>query len=197
MNKSVFLKKLNKKLKGLPVEDKNDAIRFYEDYIDEAGLGESKEIEKELGTPDEVARKILDDCMDKQMTAQSENPDMKNNSKIIWLVLLGILAAPVGFPLIIVALALLFSTLMVMISVEFAILVTGVALAAAGVVLVPAIFWAGGIGQKLVLFGCMFVGVAIGLLICKGFYKLGGVMVRWVAHIFQKIFTKNNRRRVG
>ncbi|MBQ1392548.1 MAG: DUF1700 domain-containing protein, partial [Lachnospiraceae bacterium] len=89
MNKSEYLNCLDKRLKGLPAEDKEDAIRFYDDYIEEAGFGESNEIEKELGTPDEVARKILDDCMDKQITVQSENPGVKNNSKTIWLVLLG------------------------------------------------------------------------------------------------------------
>ena len=75
MNKEAFLKVLNKKIKKLPKEDREDILQDYEDHF-LFGLEEGKteeEIVKALGSPSQIAKEILAnhhlDEVSKSMTA--------------------------------------------------------------------------------------------------------------------------------
>lgn len=192
MNKVEFIKRLNNKLKGIPAEDKEDAIRFYEDYIAEAGLEDSEEIEAVLGSPEEAARKILGDCTEKQINAQSEKASIKNNTKTIWLILLGIFAAPFALPVGFAVAVIFLSIIIVMFSIDISVLACGVAFTVSSVALIPGIFWADGVGQKLVILGVALIMLPLGILICIGFYKLGGLMVKAIVNMYRKM-TKKHR----
>jgi uncharacterized membrane protein len=60
MTKSEFLEQLKAALAALPADEREEAMRYYSDYFDESGLGES-EVVSRLGTPSEVADTILRD----------------------------------------------------------------------------------------------------------------------------------------
>lgn len=75
MNKEAFLKVLNKKIKKLPKEEREDILQDYEDHF-LFGLEEGKteeEIVKALGSPSQIAKEILAnhhlDEVSKSMTA--------------------------------------------------------------------------------------------------------------------------------
>lgn len=59
MTKYEFLGDLSRLLSQLSDEERDEAIKFYEDYFDEAGKEKEAEVIEELGSPQEVARKIL------------------------------------------------------------------------------------------------------------------------------------------
>ena len=60
MTKSEFLEQLSAALAALPADEREEAMRYYNDYFDESGLGEA-EVVSRLGTPNEVADTILRD----------------------------------------------------------------------------------------------------------------------------------------
>ncbi|HWP80683.1 MAG TPA: DUF1700 domain-containing protein [Candidatus Acidoferrum sp.] len=60
MTKSEFLAQLGAALAALPADERDEAMRYYNDYFDESGLGEA-EVVSRLGTPSEVADTILRD----------------------------------------------------------------------------------------------------------------------------------------
>lgn len=59
MTKYEFLGDLSRLLSQLPEEERDEAIKFYEDYFNEAGKENEQKVMEELGTPQEVAKKIL------------------------------------------------------------------------------------------------------------------------------------------
>ena len=59
MTKYEFLGDLSRLLSQLPQEERDEAIKFYEDYFNEAGKENEEKVIEELGTPQEVAKKIL------------------------------------------------------------------------------------------------------------------------------------------
>ena len=58
MNKKLFLDELHRLLSDLPLEERNQAIKYYEDYFEDAGPENEQAILKELGSPQELANQI-------------------------------------------------------------------------------------------------------------------------------------------
>jgi len=61
MNKQEFLATLKAELSFISFEEREDAIKYYEEYFEDAGENKEEAILLELGSPKEVAAKILDD----------------------------------------------------------------------------------------------------------------------------------------
>lgn len=61
MTKKEYLEELNVQLIRLNVEDRADALNYYSEYFDEAGEESIEQVMKELGSPEELARKFLNE----------------------------------------------------------------------------------------------------------------------------------------
>ena len=61
MTHTAFLAALEQLLAPLPETERKDALSYYEDYLDAAGPENEARAIAELGSPEEVARKILDE----------------------------------------------------------------------------------------------------------------------------------------
>lgn len=60
MTKYEYLAKLEQLLSSLPEQERRDAMNYYEEYFVSAGPEKEAETIRELGTPEEAARKILE-----------------------------------------------------------------------------------------------------------------------------------------
>ena len=56
MDKENYLTELEEYLDALTADEKADVIEFYNEYIDDAGLETTDEIEKRLGTPRQLSQ---------------------------------------------------------------------------------------------------------------------------------------------
>lgn len=61
MKKYEFMNELERHLMEISYEERRDALRYYEDYFDEAGEENIDSVLKELGEPKKVAEKIKED----------------------------------------------------------------------------------------------------------------------------------------
>lgn len=61
MRKYAYLAKLEELLAALPVQERQDALNYYEEYFDAAGNDKEEQTAEELGDPAVVARKILEE----------------------------------------------------------------------------------------------------------------------------------------
>lgn len=61
MNRTEFMSVLEKRLMPLDTEDREDALRYYDELFDEAGPIDEQKILDDLGDPDMIARQILSD----------------------------------------------------------------------------------------------------------------------------------------
>lgn len=181
MNKEQFLRELNTKLKYLPETDRNDAIRFYDEYISEMELSDEEDITTKLGTPKEVASDIISQCTQKHIDNEKEQKTVKGGATTIWLVILGILSLPLSLPLAIVVLTFIFVFIvlfLVMIVVAFA-----------GAIAIPYALFVHGVAQKIFTLGYGLVSLGGGILMA---YVLSAVLKK----IFRAMAKKKRVRSI-
>ena len=65
MNRTEFMNQLDSLLYDLPIDERDEALRFYEDYFDDAGVLEEERIIGELGSPEKVAKSIRNNVLGK------------------------------------------------------------------------------------------------------------------------------------
>jgi len=58
MNRKEYLERLEQLLLILPCEEREEALQYYSDYFDDAGIENEDKVILELGSPEEVAAKI-------------------------------------------------------------------------------------------------------------------------------------------
>lgn len=74
MTRTAFLAALEQLLAPLPESERKDALSYYEDYLDAAGPENEARAIAELGSPEEVARKILDEQSPQGVSAAPASP---------------------------------------------------------------------------------------------------------------------------
>lgn len=87
MTRTAFLAALEQLLAPLPEAARKDALSYYEDYLDAAGPENEARAIAELGSPEEVARKILDEQSPQGSSAAPASPARKPHSR--WRMVLG------------------------------------------------------------------------------------------------------------
>ncbi len=61
MNRQEFFRRLEYLLRGIPENERMDALSYYNDYFDDAGVENEQQVIQELGSPEAVAQMILED----------------------------------------------------------------------------------------------------------------------------------------
>lgn len=107
MTKQEFLSSLRAKLQGLPKEDIDERVSFYEEMInDRIDEGEKEEdIIAELGSVDDVVRTIAADIPLAKIVKHKMKPKRRIRG---WEIALIILGFPLWFPLVLTAMVLIF-----------------------------------------------------------------------------------------
>lgn len=77
MTRTEFLTKLEQALAALPYEERRDALNYYEEYFDSAGQENEAQTIADLGSPEEVARSILESSAESVSDAAAEPSEAK------------------------------------------------------------------------------------------------------------------------
>lgn len=183
MNKEQFLDELRRELSGLPQEDIEERIAFYEEMIvdrmDE-GMSE-KEAVSGIGSVEEIARQIMSEIPLTKLVKEKVRP---KRSLKAWEIVLLVLGSPVWIPLAIAAVAVLLSVYAVLWAVVICVYAVDFSFAAgtlAGVVGVFAYLKAGNpvgalfsLGTGIVCAGLAILMFFVSVWITKAVIKLGG-----------------------
>lgn len=130
MNKELFIRDLRRFLADLPEDEREQAISYYEDYFEDAGPEMEQQVIEELGSPVDIAKQIKSVNRDNitygegSASKSADYPQQYNEAfqqnsnqtppptpgktrnwsqspgKLITVIVLAILAIPVGIPLI-------------------------------------------------------------------------------------------------
>ncbi|MCR4787170.1 MAG: DUF1700 domain-containing protein [Lachnospiraceae bacterium] len=182
MNKREFLQELEKRLRYIPKEDRIDALQYYEEYIEDMGIGEDEDVLSKLGTPKDVSRDIIDECAIKHAEQAEETKTVKSKATVAWLTVLGLLSLPISLPLAIAVIAIVLALLITLFAVLFALCVVSVAGIISGV---AAFFWGllvAGFGQKLFTMGVGLLMFGIGIL----FFLTVASLTKGIINIFRR-----------
>lgn len=187
MKRNDFIKELEKRLKYLPKEDREDAIAYYNEYIDDMELAEDEDLSDRIGSPKEVAREIIENCTIKAVEKQKEKGSVKGSGKIVWLVILAVASIPVSVPvavaLTVVVVALLAALLIVLASLFAA----SLAVICAGIACVAGCFVTPGFSNILVMAGAGTITTGIGIFMMFGIIELFKLFIKLIGKIIVKI----------
>lgn len=202
MTRNEFLTALRGRLSALPKKEQDAALKYYEEYFDEA---ESEEdAARQLGSPDSIAEKILADYAPPPAAMPAPSPAPEAPAKprhsawyYVGIVTLCVLASPMLIGLGAAALGMVLAMLAVLLAVLICIVAPFFALSAAllasgGYVLALAfgaapVFLPGGV----TLFGTGLLLLSLGLL-CSVFT---GYLCYWIGLLFKKIFSSGKRKK--
>ena len=173
MTRKEFMERLAQLLSDISESEREEALQYYNDYFDDAGPENEATVMEELGSPEQVARKIkagLSDAaseytetgyedtrfrdsqemiprskssggqgIDRQTTGKNSGPEVQKTTnvwKIIAIVLLCILLAPVILPVGIGVLVVIAAVVVGLIALCFGVAVAGIAILVAGIAVI-------------------------------------------------------------
>lgn len=180
MNKKEFLADLEKRLKYVSEEDRNDAIEYYTEYLCDMNVTEEEDVCEKIGKPKDIAAGILTEFTEKMINEKKENKK-GGAGKIILLILVIILSMPILIPIAIAIFAVLFS-----------ILIMAVAFICAGITCFAGVIFANGLIQKTVCLGAALILLALGILLLVGVYELGRLSILLIIRLSKKAKKKEN-----
>lgn len=183
MNKAAYLKELDKRLKYIPKEDREDAIEYYTELMSDMGLDEADDVESRLGSAKEAAKKILDECTNKHIEAYEEKKTLKGHATVVWLSILGALSLPVSLPLAAAVLVIAVALVIVIVALLIVFAAVSFALVVSGLACFVVMWMAPGFVQKIAVLGYGLCALGAGSLLGFGLFAL-------VRLIFRKIFKK-------
>lgn len=183
MNKEQFLDELRRGMSGLPQEDIEERIAFYEEMIADRmdeGISEEEAI-SEIGSVEEISRQIMSEIPLTKLIKEKVRP---KRSLKAWEIVLLVLGSPVWLPLGIAAIAVLFAVYVVLWSAVICVYATDFALAAgalAGIVGTVTYLKVGNpvgalfsLGTGIVCAGLAILMFFVSVWITKAVIKLGG-----------------------
>lgn len=176
MKREKFIVELKKRLSSLSPQEQEEAVLFYEEYFDEAGVEKEQQVVKQLKSPAYIARRILAEQAIKEAKQDPVSP--KKQFTAFWFLLLGILTAPVALPILLALSLGLLVLVTVVIVVSFVFLATGVSLFVAGI---TSVFWA--FATALMLMGA---GLILGSLALLTWLTLGKVTSLTGQYLFRQ-----------
>lgn len=164
MNRIEFMTQLAALLQDIPVIERQEAMKYYNDYFDDAGEENEQTVIEELGSPEKIAATIKADLgvhsEDAQRSAAAsygeyretgytdarfeqkdrpvvnqQPPKTSSALKVILIIAILFVGAPVIFPLAMGIIAVLFACVVTIAALFFAIVIAFVAIAVTGVIL--------------------------------------------------------------
>lgn len=215
MNRQEFLRQLESLLYAIPANERADALAYYNDYFDEAGIENEQNVIQELGSPQKVAQSIIENFRNSgyeqtfenttgqysQNTYQNQSYHHVEKKKLkTWQIVLLIFLAIIGAPLWIGLATGLFGVLVGIIASVFAVIVSlygsglglllgGIVVAVVGALSVVVSPLEGitsiGVGLILTAIGILLTLLAV-LITFAWLPKLVKAIVKWVKGLFHR-----------
>jgi len=188
---------LRAELAVLPVEERETALKYYEEYFADAGAENEQSVIAELGTPQIVANRIKGDFYGNNPSAGAPAAPPKASGMPLWLiVLIAVFAIPVGIPLAAGLFGALIGILAALFSVAVAVIVSGVSIFAAGIaaVVTGILMLAAEPLSGMLLGAAGLILIGVGMLITLAIIRLIPVFIRWVVKICKLPFRKRGAK---
>lgn len=189
MNREEYIQELTQCLRHASELEKEEAIRYCEEYLDEAGAENMEQAIQDLGKPAKFAAQIKAEAAIRS-NVQAYDKKEKNTFHNIWMIFLGIFALPLALPFMLTAVLLMFTFFLVIVILIIAgFLVAGACVIASIVFLISFFILPFGANSLLRLGGgCLLLGV--GLLLTIGMYYAIHAVVPWFTKIATNLYQK-------
>lgn len=169
-----YLNKLRKIIsKELPKDECKDILEYYEEYFADAGFETEADIVNELGSPEALAKKILEEHSEKIQNERMVYSDKKGLS-LGWVIFIAIIGSPLWIALFGIAIGL--GVTLLVLPITFGAVALGLSLAGIGVIVGGIVLLFTDVLFGIYILGCAFILCAVGLIfviLTMLFVKLG------------------------
>lgn len=175
MTKREFMNELGTLLNGIPYNEKEDAMQYYSDYFAEAQISDDMEIPSSIGTPRQVADKIIAEATDREKVIYTvdHKQEKDNSSRIILFIVLAICLSPIWVSVAGTIFGLVFGIGMGMVGMI-------IGFAVAGITLIVTAFLSSGLSGTILLFGLGIIFVALTLFVIVLLVLYCGKLLPWI-----------------
>lgn len=205
MTKQEFLEELKNLLKDIPKTERDSAVQYYEEYFEEAGIGDYERIPEDMETPEVIAKNIRaslenEASVEEEYFRKTENnmqtvqsKSKMDNSKIILLIILAVFSFPLWgsvllslFGVLVGIVAAILGIVIAIVAVMVSFLVAGIAIAVVGAVKIVISPVAGvtAMGVGMLMFG---LGLLLLLLVIWSFSVMLPALFREIKKLIQRI----------
>lgn len=201
-----YLDKFTALLAQLTDDERDEVVGFYREYLLDAGIASYDDCVAELGTPRQLARKVLADYsirLNENLTAETSKKKRSQTSvRTIWLIVLALLSTPITIPALLVVLATLFAIAVVVISIFFTVIALIIGCTLLALALITASI---GVFSQSIWVACFYLGsglILLGgeLLITPLIIWLLNLIIQGTTVLTQRLyhrFVKQNRAERG
>lgn len=86
MSRKEYMEQLDMLLRDIPHTERREALKYYEDYFEDAGEEHETDVIEELGSPEELAKKLREDLKREEgegtaAAERSQGAERKKNSR--------------------------------------------------------------------------------------------------------------------
>lgn len=199
-----YIDELKSHLTELTTEEQSDVINFYTEYLEDAGIKTYAAAVDKLGTPVQLARKVLADYSIKASQTmndtgtQTHSKQSQRDVRTIWLIILALLSFATPMGLIITAIliaicvipfSIIFSVVVSIGALFLSLLLAGVILIGAGGYIIFSSFWA---GFSILGTGFTFLGLFLILLPIAHWIIVNGIHL--TSQLFQKLYASISQK---
>lgn len=185
-NKEEYLKELENLLKVLPEVERQNALKYYEEYFSDAGKENELSVISELGDVNLLADKIIgEESFKEQEEVVEENKKVRNRKDAITLLLL--------IALLVFGIPVLLPVAASVLGVTFALACAGIGICIAGIVCfgVAISLVINNLFAGILAFGISFILLALGIALSIAIVFLGVKVIpfsiRWLVNVCKKI----------
>lgn len=218
MNREEYMKRLERALNGISESEKAEALQYYRDYFDDAGVENEQEVMEALGTPENLAETIKKEQMGQQdsfeqnveledtyVGATKENEDNKKKNKlsggtIAAIVILAILASPIILTVAAAVASALVGVVAAIFSAVVSVIAVVLALILVVVICIVAVFVFAGISPffSVILAGIALMVAGVCVFLIMAVVWLFGMALPWlikgIIKLCKKIFGKKGEQ---
>lgn len=196
MSKNEFLDRLAWLLADISPEERDAALTYYREYIEDAGAENEEAVLQELGSPEEIAAAIKEDPAYKASrqpltsipTAYSQK---KDSTPLIITIVLAVILSPIWIPVLVTLLCTIAGILLGAIFGGIGCMLAGIGLLIAAIVCM----FKSTLLISFSLLGAAFVVTAIGIILMLFGIWLCATVIPWCAkgtgNLFHKLFSQN------
>ncbi|MCP9331969.1 DUF1700 domain-containing protein [Lentilactobacillus hilgardii] len=202
-----YIEELKAMLTQLGAQEQSDVLDFYTEYLQDGQFVTYTDCVRELGTPRQLARKVLADYSIKNLNTASQSGSRankpKDDVKTIWLIALAVLSTPITIPLafgavglFIAAIAVAVGILAAIFGVGFGVIFGGLVSLVTGLGVVSNNFWVGifYLGVGLIAAGAIIMLIPAFRGLVDGVIHGITVFSKWM---YSKIVKKNRAEKHG
>lgn len=184
MTRTDYMQQLHHLLRRLPEDEYQSAMRYYNEYFNEAGDGNEQRVIAQLGDPKQVAQQIIANYTARENASVTARMAKNNKLSPLWMILLCICAIPIAMPLALTGIVCSAAVALTLVLLYLSLLLIAVVVLASGFCVVL-------VGLAVILQGpettVLFVGVGLAAM------GIGGLLLILILGLWKKTFTLFSR----